>query len=279
MKIELYDTTLRDGAQTEGISYSVNDKIRITKALDDLGIHYIEGGWPGANPKDSEFFNEMRKVRLKNSELVAFGATCHPKKKVYLDPNIRGILDAGTKIVTIFGKSWGLHVKEVLKVNLEENLKLIGESISYLKSKGKEVIFDAEHFFDGFKENSNYALKTLLVSQEAGAKIIVLCDTNGGTLPQDILRIIKEIKPKINIPLGIHTHNDLDLAIANSLVGFEAGCTHIQGTFNGYGERCGNADLCTLIGILKLKMGLDCIPGDKLKELTEISHLIVRFPI
>ncbi len=274
MKIELYDTTLRDGAQTEGISYSVNDKIRITKALDSLGIDYIEGGWPGANPKDSEFFNKMKRIKLKNSELVAFGATCHPKKKVYLDPNIKGILDAETKIVTIFGKSWGLHVKEVLKVSLEENLKLIEESISYLKSKGREVIFDAEHFFDGFKENSNYALKTLLVSQEAGAKTIVLCDTNGGTLPQDISKAIGEIKPKINISLGIHTHNDLNLAVANSLVAIDAGCTHIQGTFNGYGERCGNADLCTLIAILKLKMNIDCMSVEKLKELTKISHLI-----
>ncbi|MCM8801171.1 MAG: citramalate synthase [Candidatus Omnitrophica bacterium] len=274
MKIELYDTTLRDGAQTEGISYSVNDKIRIAKALDDLGINYIEGGWPGANPKDSEFFKKMKRIKLKNSELCAFGATRHPKKKVYLDPNIRGILDSGTKIVTIFGKSWDLHVREVLKVSLEENLKLISESISYLRSKGRDVIFDAEHFFDGYKENPNYALKTLLVAQDSGAKTIVLCDTNGGTLTKDISKIIFEIKPKIEVQLGIHTHNDLDLAVANTLAAVGAGCTHIQGTFNGYGERCGNADLCTLTGILKLKMGIDCISMDKLKKLTEISYLI-----
>ncbi|MCX7661807.1 MAG: citramalate synthase, partial [Candidatus Omnitrophica bacterium] len=214
-KIELYDTTLRDGAQTEGISYSVNDKIRIARALDELGIHYIEGGWPGANPKDSEFFNRMRKIKLKNSKLVAFGSTRHPKRKVYFDPNIKGLLEARTKVVTIFGKTWDLHVREVLKISLEDNLKLINDSISYLRTKGKDVFYDAEHFFDGYKENPTYALKTILTAQEAGAKIIVLCDTNGGTLPEDILKIIDEIKSKINIPLGIHTHNDLGLAVAN----------------------------------------------------------------
>lgn len=274
MRIEFYDTTLRDGAQTEGISYSVGDKIRIALRLDDLGIHYIEGGWPGANPKDSEFFGKMKRIKLKNSQLCAFGATRHPKKKVHLDPNIKGILNAGTKVVTIFGKSWDLHVGEVLKTSLEENLKLIQETISCLRTKGREVVFDAEHFFDGYKENPDYALKTLLVAQTTGVKVIVLCDTNGGTLTQDILKIIREIKPKINLPLGIHTHNDLGLAVANTLAAIETGCSHIQGTFNGYGERCGNADLCTLIGILKLKLGIDCIGDDELKELTKVSYLV-----
>jgi len=276
MKIELYDTTLRDGAQTEGISYSVNDKIRISKALDDLGVHYIEGGWPGANPKDSEFFQKMKRIKLKNSKLIAFGSTRHPKKKVYLDPNIRGILDSGTKIVTIFGKSWDLHVREVLKVSLDENLKLIQESISYLISKGRQVIYDAEHFFDGYKENPEYALKTLKIAEGSGAKTIVLCDTNGGTLTEEISKIIEEIRTKVETPLGIHTHNDLDLAVANTLTAMKRGCFHIQGTFNGYGERCGNVDLCTLMGILKLKLGINCIPDDKLKKMTEVSHLIAE---
>lgn len=273
-KVKLYDTTLRDGAQTEGISYSVQDKIRIAKRLDELGIHYIEGGWPGANPKDSEFFQQMKKFKLKNSQLVAFGSTRRPHKKVYLDSNIRGILGAKTEVVNIFGKSWDLHVKYALKTTLDENLKMIRDSISYLISKEKTVIYDAEHFFDGYKENPEYALKTILVAQDTGAKTIVLCDTNGGTLTEDVTKIIQEIKSKIDTPLGIHTHNDLGLAIANSLAAVEEGCLHIQGTINGYGERCGNADLVVLIPILKLKMGLDCISGNKLKELTEVSYFI-----
>jgi 2-isopropylmalate synthase len=274
MVIELYDTTLRDGAQTEGISYSVNDKINIAKKLDELGIHYIEGGWPGANPKEREFFKRMRKISLKNSQLVAFGSTRHPKKKVHLDSNIREILDAGTKVVTIFGKSWDLHVKDVFRVPLDENIKMIEETVSYLKSKGKKVIYDAEHFFDGYKENPDYALKTLLAAQRAGGSILVLCDTNGGTLTEDVVRIIGLVKKRLKVTLGIHTHNDLDLAVANSLAALAAGCRHIQGTFNGYGERCGNPDLCTLIGILKLKRGIDCISDSKLKTLTQISYFI-----
>lgn len=274
MKIELYDTTLRDGAQTEGISYSVNDKINIAKKLDELGIHYIEGGWPVANPKEREFFRKMRRVNLKKSRLVAFGSTRHPQKKVHLDSNLRQLIEADTQVVTIFGKSWDLHVRDVFKILLDENLKMIDESISYLASKGKRVIYDAEHFFDGYKENPKYALKTLLAAQDAGAKILVLCDTNGGTLTPDIEQIIRTVKTKFKVPLGIHTHNDLDLAVANSLAAVRAGCVHIQGTFNGYGERCGNPDLCTIIGILKLKMGLDCIESSKLKTLTPTSYFI-----
>ncbi|MCM8757945.1 MAG: citramalate synthase, partial [Candidatus Omnitrophica bacterium] len=274
MKIELYDTTLRDGAQTEGVSYSVNDKINIAKKLDELGIQYIEGGWPGANPKDSDFFRKMKRIKLKNSQLVGFCSTRHPRKKIYLDQNIRGVLNAQTEIVTIFGKSWDLHVREVLKVSLEDNLDLIRETIGYFKSKNKKVFYDAEHFFDGYKANPEYALKTILVAQQAGADTIVLCDTNGGSLPEEVYEIIQNVKNKINIPLGIHSHNDLGLAVANSLVAIKAGCSHIQGTFNGLGERCGNADLATLIGILKLKLKIDCISDVNLKRLTHISHYI-----
>jgi len=274
MKVELYDTTLRDGAQTEGISYSVNDKINIAKKLDELGIHYIEGGWPGANPKDSEFFKKMKKIKLKNSQLVSFCSTRHPQKKVFSDPNIRGVLEADTKIVTIFGKSWDLHVREVFRVSLEDNLRMIEDTIRYLKSKDKIVFYDAEHFFDGYKANPDYALKTIQVAKDAGAQIIIFCDTNGGTLPDDIYEIIKKVKEKINLPLGIHTHNDIGLAVANSLMALKAGCGHIQGTFNNLGERCGNADLTTIIGILKLKMGIDCISDSALKNLTFVSHYI-----
>jgi len=274
MNVELYDTTLRDGAQTEGISYSVSDKINIAKKLDELGIHYIEGGWPGANPKDSEFFKKMKKIKLQNSQLVSFCSTRHPKRKAFLDPNIKGVLEANTKIVTIFGKSWDLHVREVFKIPLEDNLKMIDETIRYLISKGKKVIYDAEHFFDGYKSNPDYALKTIKIAEEAGASIIVFCDTNGGTLPDDIYGIAKKAKDKLKIPTGIHTHNDLGLAVANSLYAIKAGCTHIQGTFNNLGERCGNADLTTIIGILKLKMGVNCISDSALKNLTFVSRYI-----
>ncbi|MCM8791957.1 MAG: citramalate synthase [Candidatus Omnitrophica bacterium] len=274
MKIELYDTTLRDGAQTEGISYSVNDKINIAKKMDELGIQYIEGGWPGANPKDSEFFEKIKKIKLKNSEVVSFCSTRHPKKKIFYDINIRKVLEAETKTITIFGKSWDLHVREVLKSSLEDNLKLIQDTVRYLKTKNRKVIYDAEHFFDGYKANPEYALKTILIAQDAGVDTIVLCDTNGGSLPDDIFETIKNIKDKIRVILGIHTHNDLGLAVANSLVALKAGCTHIQGTFNNLGERCGNADLCTIIGILKLKMGINCISDAALKNLTATSHYI-----
>lgn len=274
MTVKLYDTTLRDGAQTEGISYSVNDKINIAKKLDELGIDYIEGGWPAANPKEKEFFKRMRKVHLKNSQLVAFGSTRHPKKKVQLDPNIKGVLEAHTRWVTIFGKSWDLHVRDVFKIPLDENLRMIEDSVAYLKSKGKEVIYDAEHFFDGYKENPAYALKTILAAQNSGADMLVLCDTNGGTLTREISQTVSLVKKKVKVPLGIHTHNDLGLGVANSIAALLAGCGQIQGTINGYGERCGNPDLCTIIGILKLKMGIDCINESKLKTLTQTSYFI-----
>jgi len=275
-QIKLLDTTLRDGAQTEGISYSVNDKLRIAKKIDELGIHYIEGGWPGSNPKDKEFFLKLKKSPLKNSELVAFGSTRRADKEANSDANLKALLEAGTNILVIFGKSWDLHVRDVLRVPLEENLKMISDSVEYLVSKKRKVIYDAEHFFDAYKYNAQYSMKSLLAAQDAGASVIVLCDTNGGTVSSDLVKIIEKVKKKISTPLGIHAHNDLGLAVANSIVAVQVGCIQVHGTFNGYGERCGNADLSTIIGILKLKLGINCISNKNLKELTEVSRYIAE---
>ncbi|MDP3142525.1 MAG: citramalate synthase [Candidatus Omnitrophota bacterium] len=273
-EVKLYDTTLRDGAQTEGISFSVEDKVKITKKLDEFGIHYIEGGWPGSNPKDREFFNQMKKVKLKNSQLTGFGSTRRANMQAEQDENLKNLVAAGTKIVTIFGKSWDFHVIHALKTTLQENLKMISDSVEFLKSKEKEVFYDAEHFFDAYKDNPAYALKTLLAAQDAGADAIILCDTNGGTITSEVRRIVFEVRPKVKTVLGIHTHNDLGLAIANSLVALESGCSQVQGTFNGLGERCGNADICTIIAILKTKMKIDCVNDKQLKSLTEASYCI-----
>ncbi|MBL7085137.1 MAG: citramalate synthase [Candidatus Omnitrophica bacterium] len=273
-KVELYDTTLRDGAQTEGISYSVSDKLRIAQKLDSLGIHYIEGGWPGSNPKDMQFFNLIKRKRLKCAKICAFGSTVRPHLVPAKDTNIKALLKAETEIVTLFGKSWDLHVKYVLKTSPDENLKMISSSIKYLKDRGREVIYDAEHFFDGAKENFSYALKTLLAAQEAGADKIVLCETNGGMITSSLVKIIKKVQPKIKVPLGIHTHNDSGMAVANTIAAVEEGCLHIQGTINGYGERCGNADLGVCIANLKLKLGIDCISDSQLKKITEVSHYV-----
>jgi len=273
MQVKLYDTTLRDGAQSEGISYSVNDKLRIAQKLDELGIHYIEAGWP-MNPKDQQLFKSLKAKKLKNAQVVAFGSTRRPEKKANYDANIKSLLAAETKIITIFGKTWDLHVRDVLKVSLDENLKMIYETIAYIKAKGKTVFYDAEHFFDAYKDNADYALKSILCAEEAGADVVVLCDTNGGSLTKEISAIIEEIKQKIKVPLGIHEHNDLGLGVANSIAAIEAGCTQVQGTFNGYGERCGNADLVTIIGILKTKMGIPCISDAQLKNLTATAHYI-----
>ena len=273
-KVELYDTTLRDGAQTEGISYSVLDKLKIAEKLDALGIHYIEGGWPGSNPKDIEFFKQVKKRRLKHSLVCAFGSTARAHLAAKKDSNIKALLKAETEIVTLFGKSWDLHVKYVLKTSADENLRMISGSIGYLKSKGRKVIYDAEHFFDGAKDNLDYALKTLLAAEEAGADVIVLCDTNGGMITSSLVKIIQKVRPHLNVPLGIHTHNDSGLAIANTIAAVEEGCQHIQGTMNGYGERCGNADLVVCLANLELKLGINCIPKDKFKKLTEVSRYI-----
>ena len=273
-KIKIYDTTLRDGSQGEGIMYSLNDKIRIAEKLDELGVHFIEGGWPGSNPKDGFFFAKMAKIKLKNSRLVAFGSTRRAGITADNDKNLNDILKSKVKTAAIFGKSWLFHVKEILHTTPEENLKMISDSISFLAKQGLEVFFDAEHFFDGYKNNPEYALSCLLAAQDSGAKFLVLCDTNGGTIPQQVSRIISEIKPKLKTELGIHCHNDAGLAVANSLFAVEAGCSMVQGTINGYGERCGNADLIPFIANLKLKLNLDCIPNNGLEKLTEVSHFV-----
>jgi len=273
-KIKLYDTTLRDGAQGEGISYSVMDKIRIAQALDNLGIHFIEGGWPGSNPKDMEFYLKMAKIRLKSSQLVAFGSTRRPHSKANQDNNLKAILKSQATFVTIFGKTWDLHIRDVLKTTQDENINMIRDTVGFLVLKGKTVFYDAEHFFGAYKANAEYSLKCLLVAQEAGAKAVVLCDTNGGTLTSEVFKVIKEIRPEINIWLGIHCHNDADLAVANSIAAVQGGADMVQGTINGYGERCGNADLIPIIANLKLKLGIDCISDDKLKELAKVSYFV-----
>ncbi|MGE4357551.1 MAG: citramalate synthase [Candidatus Omnitrophota bacterium] len=273
-KVFLYDTTLRDGTQKEGVSLSVEDKIKIAKKLDELGIHYIEGGWPASNPKDIDFFQRMRGYPFKKAKLVAFGSTRRKNFKAEKDVNLAELMKAGTSAVTIFGKSWDLQVKYALQTSLEENLKMIFESVKFLKSKGLEVIYDAEHFFDGFKANPRYALSTIEKAALAGADNISLCDTNGGTLLEEISEIIREVKKRIKTPLGIHCHNDSDLAVANSLLAVRLGVVMVQGTINGYGERCGNANLCSIIPNLKLKMGIDCISDRQLSQLTEVSRYI-----
>ncbi|MCK5427860.1 MAG: citramalate synthase, partial [Anaerolineales bacterium] len=272
-QMQLYDTTLRDGAQSEGISFSVEDKLKITAKLDMLGLHYIEGGWPGSNPKDIDFFNAAKGLTLSQAVLVAFGSTRHANNKVQNDPNIKAMLDAGTKAVCLVGKSSELHVTQVLETTLEENLRMIEDSIRYLKSKGYTVFFDAEHFFDGYKVNSAYSLKVVEIAAEAGADCVVLCDTNGGSLPQEIAEATTA-SMAYKVPLGIHAHNDGELAVANSLAAVTAGAIHVQGTINGYGERCGNTNLCSIIPALKLKMGLDCLTNEQLAKLAEVSHYV-----
>jgi len=274
MSVKLFDTTLRDGAQTEGISFTVEDKIKIARLLDSIGMHYIEGGWPGSNPKDIAFFEKIKDVPLRNSTIVAFSSTRRPGVKVGDDKNIETLIKAGTKAVSIFGKSWDFHVTEALKTTLEENLAMIYDTVAYLKSKGKEVIYDAEHFFDGYKANPGYAVKTLQEAERAGADVLCLCDTNGGTLAFETQKIINEVRSTVKAPLGIHAHNDSDCAVSVSGMAVYCGCEHVQGTINGYGERCGNANLCSVIPILKLKLKDDCISDGNLKKLTEVARHI-----
>jgi 2-isopropylmalate synthase len=252
----------------------VVDKLNIARKLDELGIHFIEGGWPGSNPKDVEFFDQARNLKLKNSVLVAFGSTRHPKAKTDKDANLMALVDAGVKVATIVGKSSELQVVQVLETTLEENLGMVSDSIQYLKSKGLTVFFDAEHFFDGFKANPSYSLQVVEVAAEAGADVVVLCDTNGGGMPHEITAAINAVSKQTKVPLGIHAHNDGELAVANSLAAVSAGVTQVQGTINGYGERCGNANLCSIIPALKLKMGIDCITKEQLAKLTPVSHYV-----
>ncbi len=273
-KVELYDTTLRDGAQSEGISFTVSDKLRIASKVDELGVAYIEGGWPGSNPKDMEFFKKARRLKLKNAKIVAFGSTRRAKAKASEDVNVKSLLKADTDIITIFGKCWDLHVKDVLRVSLEDNLALIEDTVAHIKSQDKKVFFDAEHFFDGYLRNREYAVKALKAAESGGADTLVLCDTNGGMITSNIFEIIESVKKEINVPLGIHVHNDSDMAVANSIAAVQAGCAHVQGTINGYGERCGNANLISIIGNLKTKLGVDCISDINLRELSEVSKFV-----
>ena len=272
----LYDTTLRDGNQSEGISYSAEDKIRIAQRLDKFGMDYIEGGWPGSNPKDMEFFRRAAEKPWKNAKIAAFGSTRRKDVKVGQDANIRLLLEAETPVVTIFGKSWDLHVIEGLRTTLAKNIDLIYESVAYLKDQGKELIYDAEHFFDGYIANPEYALQTLAAAARGGADCLVLCDTNGGAMPFQISEIIDAvIKAGLDVPLGIHAHNDSDLAVANSIRAVQKNVLHVQGTINGYGERCGNANLCSIIPNVALKMpDIDLSDKVRLKELTTLSRYV-----
>ena len=274
MKVYLYDTTLRDGTQGQDIAFTVEDKLKLTQKLDQLGIHYIEGGWPGSNPRDEAFFKSVRKLKLKTARLAAFGATRKAGGSAATDRNIRALLEAETEVVTIFGKSWDLHVIEAIKTDLEENLALIADSVSHLKKAGREVIYDAEHFFDGYRANPDYALKTLRAAQEAGADFLVLCDTNGGTLTDEIATVVRAIRTQVTAKLGIHCHNDSDVAVANSLAAVREGAVQIHGTINGIGERCGNANLCSVIANLKLKMKIDCLSAPQLESLREVAHFV-----
>jgi 2-isopropylmalate synthase len=274
-QVKIYDTTLRDGTQAEYFSLSLSDKVRIAKKLAQIGIHYLEGGWPGSNPKDKEFFADIHNYSLGQSRLAAFGSTHHKDRPPESDPVFQELLLARAPVITIFGKSSVFQVKEILQTDLPRNLELITNSLAYVKPRVEELFYDAEHFFDGFVDNRDYALQTLEAAVAGGAGVLVLCDTNGGTLTSDLIDIIKAVQERFpGFPLGIHAHNDSELAVANSLAAVELGCDQVQGTINGFGERCGNANLCSIIPALKLKLGLDCISDDNLRRLTEVSRYV-----
>jgi 2-isopropylmalate synthase len=274
--IQIYDTTLRDGTQSEGFTLSSNDKVRIAQKLDELGVAFIEGGWPGSNPKDVEFFDRARDLEWKNALIAAFGSTCRVKGGPEDDANIKALIDSHTPVCTIFGKTWTLHVKEVLLTTLEDNLRIIEQSVAYLNAGGKRVIYDAEHFFDGYKADPTYALETLQAAVRGGAETVVLCDTNGGTLPWEVERIVRELKPALTHPFGIHTHNDSECAVVNSLVAVREGAIQVQGTINGVGERCGNANLVSIMADLELKMGYCCLPEGNIQHLYDLSHFVAE---
>lgn len=274
--LEVYDTTLRDGAQAEDVSFSAEDKVRVAHKLDELGVQYIEGGWPGANPKDIEFFRMMKTIPLRHATVVAFGSTRKADNPVQKDPNIQALLQADTSTITLFGKSWTLHVTDALRISLAQNLEMIGDSVAYLRAKGRRVFYDAEHFFDGYKANPDYALQTIRRAVEEGAERVILCDTNGGTMPWEIKEICSAVKAACQVPLGIHAHNDTEMAVANSLVAIEAGIVQVQGTINGIGERCGNANLCSILPNLELKMKRLALSGHRLIHLREVSNFVTE---
>ncbi|NUP90101.1 MAG: citramalate synthase [Candidatus Sumerlaeia bacterium] len=275
-RIFIYDTTLRDGEQAEAVSFSLGDKLRVAQRLDDFGVDYIEGGWPGSNPKAVDFFKEARRLGLRHAKMAAFGSTRHIKNPADSDPNLQKLLEVEVPVTTIFGKTWDFHVREALRVSLDDNLEMIRSSIAFLRSKGKEVVYDAEHFFDGHRANPGYALATIRAAAEAGASTVVLCDTNGGSLFSRVREITEAVVKSLGVPVGIHTHDDGGLGVANSLAAVEAGATHIQGTINGYGERTGNADLTAIIPNLILKMGHECIPAGNLPRLSEVAHFVAE---
>jgi 2-isopropylmalate synthase len=276
MRIQTFDTTLRDGSQGEAVSFSVDDKILIARKLDELGIDYIEGGWPGSNPKDKEFFEQARGLKLKHAKLTAFGSTRFAKNSVLEDRNVRELIDAGTPCISIFGKSWDLHVYRALGITEDENLAIIGETVRYLKDHGKEVVYDAEHFFDGYINNRDFALRTLEAAKNAGADVLCLCDTNGGTLTGYLAQIVADVRARFDGVIGIHTHNDSEVAVANALAAIEKGASHVQGCLNGYGERCGNSNLASIIANLELKLGHTTIGAEKLQSLTSVCRYIAE---
>ncbi len=276
MRVFTFDTTLRDGTQGEAVSFSVDDKLLIAEKLDELGIDYIEGGWPGSNPRDQEFFERAKSLNLGHSRLTAFGATRFAKNSVQKDPNVAALLAAETPVVSIFGKTWDFHVRCALGITEEENLSLISDTVRHLIEHGREVVYDAEHFFDGYNANPNYALQTLEAAKSAGADVLCLCDTNGGTLPGRVAEILGTVRARFDGVLGIHCHNDAELAVANTLAAVEAGASHVQGCLNGYGERCGNANLCSIIANLELKLGYHTIGPENLKNLTNVARFVAE---
>ena len=276
MRIQTFDTTLRDGTQGEAVSFSLDDKLLIAQKLDELGIDYIEGGWPNSNPRDKEFFRRARELKLHHARLTAFGSTRFSKNKVEQDPNVRALLEAETPAISIFGKSWDLHVHRALGIQEDENLLLIAETVKYVKDHGREVVYDAEHFFDGYNANPDFALRTLEAAKKAGADVLCLCDTNGGNLTHRIIEVVADVRKRFDGILGIHTHNDSDVAVANSIAAVEAGCTHVQGCMNGYGERCGNANIVSIIANLELKLGHTTIGRDNLQNLTTVARYVAE---
>jgi len=275
--VEIYDTTLRDGTQMEGMSLSCDDKLRIAGHLDSLGVTFIEGGWPGSNPKDVEFFERAKDIDWKSATVAAFGSTCRAQLRAEDDKQLQTLLAAETPVCTIFGKTWNMHVTEVLRTSLEENLRMVEESVTFLRQNGRRVIYDAEHFFDGYKSDAEYALETLRAAARGGAETLALCDTNGGSMPWEIEEMVKVVHEALpDARLGIHAHNDGECGVANSVAAVRAGAQHVQGTINGYGERCGNANLCAIIPDLELKLGLQCLPEGRLSELYDLAHFVAE---
>lgn len=273
-RVEICDTTLRDGTQGMGVSFSTTAKLRLVRRLDDIGVHFIEGGYPGAGRKDMEFFREAGKMRLARAKVVAFGSTRRVRSSAAADDNVRKLLDAGTKVVSVVGKTWSLHVRDVLRTTRRENLAMISDTVRFLKRRGRTVFFDAEHFFDGYKDSPSFAMEAVGAAVEAGCDCVVLCDTNGGSIPHEVYAITKAVVSALTVPVGMHAHNDTGMAEANSIEAVRAGARHVQGTINGYGERCGNADLCTVIPTLELKMNMACVGRKNLRELRDVSVFV-----